>query len=451
VGGVFQYSGSVSNSGDNILTNVYVFSQQGTNSTPVLGPIELAPGESEDFSGSYIVTGVTTVSTNVTTGLAGGGATSFFGTINPVSQVVLNRFGVPNNLSGLAFADQDEGYAATQFYSMRKDVSGTSFFDTITAGTGVVTDRFAASGRNFDGLAFAAPDVGYGSVIFYYLSHDNGGVSKFGTITPGGVVGVVADHFVVGSSFDSLTFAATDVGYGANLFYYIRHDAGGLSTFGTINPALPGTVTDRFTVGNNVDALVFTATDVGAGYGIDNFYYLRHNAAGVSTFGTIFVTGLTTRTLTDRFVVGTNVTRLTFAATDTAYGANLFYFLRGGGGTAVTTVTTNVVPAPASLRATGMDLCQSRTVTATATCSGTYPPVIGGPGVPPPHYTNGVFSVSFATEFGVKYTVQYKNSFNSLVWTDLPDMPITGNGAVMTITDSPGLQVMRFYRVVITP
>ena len=55
VGGLFVFSGSVSNTGDVTLTNVMVLSNQPNNNTPLLGPIELAPGESEDFNGSYIV------------------------------------------------------------------------------------------------------------------------------------------------------------------------------------------------------------------------------------------------------------------------------------------------------------------------------------------------------------------------------------------------------------
>ncbi|MGD0746028.1 MAG: hypothetical protein ABSA45_12820, partial [Verrucomicrobiota bacterium] len=56
VGGVFAYSGSVSNAGDVVLTNVYVLSSQPNANTSVLGPIVLAPGETKVFSGSYMVT-----------------------------------------------------------------------------------------------------------------------------------------------------------------------------------------------------------------------------------------------------------------------------------------------------------------------------------------------------------------------------------------------------------
>jgi hypothetical protein len=54
-GGLFAYSGSVRNTGDVVLTNVFVFSNQPAANTAVLGPIELAPGESETFTGSYTV------------------------------------------------------------------------------------------------------------------------------------------------------------------------------------------------------------------------------------------------------------------------------------------------------------------------------------------------------------------------------------------------------------
>jgi uncharacterized repeat protein (TIGR01451 family) len=334
-GGVLTYSGTVCNAGNITLTNIVVSNNQTaapiitTNNTAIV---------TTNTPGTITTNTTVTVTTNAATPVA-------FGTVNSVSHVVVDRFVIGNDFNGFTYAGEDHGYAATQFYSMRKANTGTSFFDTITASTATTTDRFDASTRNFDALAYAAPDLGYGPVIFYYLSHDNTGVSTFGSITPGGTAGVTADHFVVGSNFDALTFAATDVGYGANLFYYVRHDATGRSTFGTINPALPGTITDRFTVGTNVDALVFT--DLSApGYGANNFYYLRHDASGVSTFGTIFVTGLTTATVTDRFTVGTNATELTFTATDAgSFGPNLFYFLRGRGlnftTNSLTTYTTN--------------------------------------------------------------------------------------------------------------
>lgn len=54
-GGLYVFTGTVRNTGDINLTNVFVFSSRPNANTPVLGPIELAPGESQDFSGSYTV------------------------------------------------------------------------------------------------------------------------------------------------------------------------------------------------------------------------------------------------------------------------------------------------------------------------------------------------------------------------------------------------------------
>lgn len=289
-----------------------------------------------------------TVTTNTTGTIHNTAVASTFGTISPAGSIgtVTDRFVVGTNFYGLTFSDSDHGYGATTFYSIHNDsAANVNFFDTIapTGSTGTTMDRFILPQYSFDALTYAAPDMGYGPIIFYYLRHDAIGLSTFGTITPGGVVGVVADEKVVGTNFDALTFSATDVGYGANLFYYVRHDTNCNSIFGTIDPAQGGPVTDRFTIGEGVDALVFTATDVG--YGADNFYYLRHDSAGNSTFGTIFVTGLINGNVTDRFGVGTNVAELCFTTTDVLYGPNLFYYLRGTpkSGCAQVTFTTNSI------------------------------------------------------------------------------------------------------------
>lgn len=289
-----------------------------------------------------------TITTNYTGTVASNVVASTFGTISPAGSVgtVTDRFVVGTNFNGLTYSDSDHGYGATTFYSIHHDsAANANFFDTIapTGSTGTITGRFPLPQDDFDALAYAAPDVGYGPIIFYYLRHDGSGLSTFGTITPGGVVGVAADEKVVGTNFVALTFSATDVGYGANLFYYVRRDTNCNSIFGTIDPAQGGPVTDRFFIGADVDALVFTSTDVG--YGADNFYYLRHDSAGKSTFGTIFVTGLTTGNVTDRFSVGTNVVELTFTPTDVLYGPDLFYYLRGTpkAGCAQITFTTNTV------------------------------------------------------------------------------------------------------------
>ena len=124
----------------------------------------------------------------------------------------------------------------------------------------------------------------------------------------------------MGYNFHALTVAEDDLGYGRNLFYYLRRDSSGFSTFGTI--ATSGAVTDRFGVGNNFDALRFVPAN--QGYGSKLFYYLRHDGTGFSTFGTISTSGA----VTDRFGVGYNFNALTFAPGNQGYGPKLFYFLR---------------------------------------------------------------------------------------------------------------------------
>ena len=101
------------------------------------------------------------------------------------------------------------------------------------------------------------------------------GSSMFGTIDTNGSI---VDRFGVGSDFDALTFVPGNLGYGPNLFYYLRHDAAGFSTFGTIDTS--GAVTDRFGVGANFDALTFAPGNLG--YGSRLFYYLRREITGLT-------------------------------------------------------------------------------------------------------------------------------------------------------------------------
>ena len=193
--------------------------------------------------------------------------------------------------------------------------TGFSTFGTIET-SGAVTDRFGV-GDDFDALTFAAANLGYGTNLFYYLRHDASGFSTFGTLETSGAV---TDRFGVGNNFDALAFAAPDVGYGPNLFYYVRHDGSGASTFGTINTS--GAVTDRFGVGSNVVALAFVAENIG--FGPKLFYYVRRDSGGVSILGTIDPSGV----VTDRFGIGSNVDALEFVPGNLGYGPKHFYYLR---------------------------------------------------------------------------------------------------------------------------
>jgi len=96
--------------------------------------------------------------------------------------------------------------------------AGFSTFGTIST-SGAIVDRFGV-GFNFDALTFVPQNVGYGPNLFYYLRRDNSGFSTFGTISTSGAI---VDRFGVGFNFDALTFTTLNVGYGGNLFYYVRH------------------------------------------------------------------------------------------------------------------------------------------------------------------------------------------------------------------------------------
>jgi len=261
----------------------------------------------------------------------------WFGTIRPPlaspTGEVVDRIFVGDNFKGLTYANQNLLGAPTTptlFSSIRHDaVSGASYLDTIATPVAphslppVVVDRFGVGNLSYTALTFASPDLTYGATNLYYLRAD-ASAPQFGTITP---AGAQQDQFAIGQPFDSLTFTSTDVTFGANLFYYLRHDAGG-THFGTIDPHQPGTITDRWLLNlDNFDAFVATSTDVG--YGANQFYYIRHDTkTNQHEFGTIDpLTGVAV----DRFLIGTvadDFDELTFTTTDVGYGPNLFYYLR---------------------------------------------------------------------------------------------------------------------------
>jgi uncharacterized repeat protein (TIGR01451 family) len=55
MGSVYRFSGFVTNTGDTVLTNVIVFASQAGQNLPLLGSLDLAPGESAQYTGSVTV------------------------------------------------------------------------------------------------------------------------------------------------------------------------------------------------------------------------------------------------------------------------------------------------------------------------------------------------------------------------------------------------------------
>ena len=497
------FTGMICNTG-NITLNIVVSSGQPVNILP-LGPIMLDPGACTNFTGSYIATGgfnLTTNSTIVTNGIGTtitnvdivittnntptvttNTVTPAFGTIDPVALTFSNRFNVPGNLHGLMYEGGDPNWGPTLFYTTQQPGSGADTFDTISTinniaypgqqYVGFVTNWFALTASNYDALTFAAPQIQtYGSVNFYYLRHDNSGVAHFGEIIAQGASSDTdLPNPIAGTGYTGLAFAAANVdNYGATMFYYVRNDTTGLSWFGSINPT-PGLVaTDLYTVGTNFDALVYVDLSPIPGWGTDYFAYLRHTSTG-SILGTI---DPLTHVVTDRMSFGTNfLSALTFTPTDVGYGANLFYYLRPGKTilttnivttyqtntvttyqtNTVTTYTTNSVVSFTStntVTAIGMDICQD-SVTAVADCYGPITPlvvVVGTTNNP----TNGFlqYSLTFPTQSGRSYYVEYKDALTDPIWLLLMG-PLPGDGTTWTLTDSivPG-HPMRFYRIEIT-
>jgi hypothetical protein len=60
------------------------------------------------------------------------------------------------------------------------------------------------------------------------------------------------------------------------------------------------------------------------------------------------------------------------------------------------------------------------------------------------NFLDGVFHVTFATEAGLTYAVDYKDHLSDPTWITLETF--TGDGQEHTIVDAPPLPVARFYR-----
>ncbi len=63
-----------------------------------------------------------------------------------------------------------------------------------------------------------------------------------------------------------------------------------------------------------------------------------------------------------------------------------------------------------------------------------------------PAAVNGTFMISIQSELGESYTVSYANSLTSPNWQTLTN--ITGNGSVITVTNSAPGVAQRFYRLI---
>jgi FG-GAP-like repeat len=210
-----------------------------------------------------------------------GGDTSAFTYYNPASGFATNLNDVgskltPNSYSALTSADPDLGYGALNFYFIHHKGT-TDYLSEIVPGSGTasaVTDLKPMSGpggpatvtglNGYFGLTFAAADLGYGANQFYYLRTDaTTGFTQFGTLTPALLSGSTDLHDLGLAGHRALTFTGTDVGYGTNKMYFVRLDpVTGFSILGTLNP-LTGKAADIANLGSVYSTLDFVPGDIG--------------------------------------------------------------------------------------------------------------------------------------------------------------------------------------------
>jgi hypothetical protein len=253
------------------------------------------------------------------------------------------RWAIGGSLTGFHHMAQDLslGGGANQFYSLTANAipagGNTLAFNAYIAGSGAATPHADIGSKLtpsfYRALTSADPDVAYGAVNFY-LIHRKGTTDYFTVIKPSsGTASAVTDLKPMSgpggpatlgdSGYFGLTFAAANLGYGLNYFYYLRTDPVTNHTqFGTLDPALLGTGTFKFDLRTGgYNALAFTGTDVG--YGTDKMYYLRLDPiTGFMILGTLH--RLTGRS-SDIANLGSIFSTLTFVPGDFGFGSGRFY------------------------------------------------------------------------------------------------------------------------------
>ncbi len=253
------------------------------------------------------------------------------------------RWALGGNLAGFHHMSQDLslGGGANQFYSIKAtaipDGGDIAAFTRYIAGSGAATNHSDIGSKltpnSYSALTSADPDLGYGSVQLYFIHHKDS-ADYFSHIVPSsGTASAVTDLKPMSGpggpatlgdkGYFGLTFAAANLGYGLNYFYYLRTDpVTGNTQFGTLDPALLGTGTLKFDLGRSgYKALAFTGTDVG--YGTDKMYYLRLDpVTGFTILGTLHpLTGKSS----DIANLGSVYSALTFVPGDVGFGSGQFY------------------------------------------------------------------------------------------------------------------------------
>jgi uncharacterized repeat protein (TIGR01451 family) len=166
-GGLFEFTGLVTNTSAEVLTNVYVFGNLPVPNTVLAGPLELAPGESEFFTGSYTVVAgaaglmVTASALDACEARTVNAAANCSGPITPPSEpraitVLINGNGTVGGVANGQLLSLGASYTATaapaagsSFVNWSGGVSGTSPSLTFVMQSNlVVIANFVFNGTN---------------------------------------------------------------------------------------------------------------------------------------------------------------------------------------------------------------------------------------------------------------------------------------------------------------
>lgn len=254
------------------------------------------------------------------------------------------RWSLGGNLAGFHFMAQDlslTGGASNEFYSIKNtaipaggDISAFTFY---VPGSGAATNHADIGSKltpnSYSALTSADPDLGYGSVQFYLIHHKADGDYFTHIVPSSATASAVTDLKPMSgpggpatggaSGYFGLTFAASNLGYGLNMFYYLRSDpVTGHMKFGTLSPALAGTAADQFDLGaNGANALAFTGTDVG--FGVNQMYFQRLDP--ITGFTILSTLNPVSGRAADIANLGSVYSTLTYVPGDVGFGTSLFY------------------------------------------------------------------------------------------------------------------------------
>ncbi len=207
VGGLFEFTGSVTNIGDVVLTNVFVYSSLPVSNTVVLGPLQLAPGQSEQFSSSFIVAageeGLTVTASGLDTcqGTQTTASVNCSGTV--LTNSVLPAAGIYN---GLFFTPGGIQNDSSGYFTFTLKASGTYTASLLSVGK-----HYSTSGKlNSQGQAtnnLVRPGASAISVNWQVLPDGSGSMS--GTVSDGAWASELTGYRSV---FNSRTNPAPQIG-----------------------------------------------------------------------------------------------------------------------------------------------------------------------------------------------------------------------------------------------